>query len=69
MLQVLEPKDIFPSLTAAINSSAIFSDLRTVLDRIETEGNFSMLPTLEEIPGTMAIPTNAVSVPRVDCNV
>jgi hypothetical protein len=53
--------DLFPSLTAAINSSDIFSDLRTVLDRIETEGNFSMLATLEEIPGTMAVPTNAVS--------
>lgn len=58
--QVLEPKDVFPSLTAAINSSDIFSDLRTVLDRIETEGNFSMLATLEEIPGTAAVPTNAV---------
>ncbi|WIA16576.1 hypothetical protein OEZ85_013246 [Tetradesmus obliquus] len=57
--QVLEPKDVFPSLTAAINSSDIFSDLRTVLDRIETEGNFSMLATLEEIPGTAAVPTNA----------
>ncbi|KAF6263537.1 hypothetical protein COO60DRAFT_1490198 [Scenedesmus sp. NREL 46B-D3] len=56
---VLEPSDIFPSLTAAINSSAVFSDLRITLDRINNEGNFSLLPTLEEIPGTMALPNNA----------
>ncbi|KAF8065500.1 hypothetical protein HT031_003101 [Scenedesmus sp. PABB004] len=54
---VLQPNDIFPSLEAAIAGDD-FSDLRAALNRIQTEGNFSLLPTLEEIPGTLAAPNN-----------
>jgi hypothetical protein len=61
--QVLQPNDIFPSLTAAL-SSPDFSTLNSVLQHITACLNITVLDDLETSPGTMAAPLNEVGGTR-----
>jgi hypothetical protein len=57
--QVLQPNDIFPSLTAAL-ANPDFSVLSGVLQQIDAGLNITLLADLEKTPGTLAAPTNEV---------
>jgi hypothetical protein len=57
---VLQPNDIFPSLTAAL-ASPDFSVLVSVLQQIDKDLDITVLADLEKTPGTLAAPTNEVS--------
>jgi hypothetical protein len=57
--QVLQPNDIFPSLTAAL-SNPTFSTLGGVLQQISAGLNITLLEDLETSPGTLAAPLNEV---------
>lgn len=58
-LQVLQPSDIFPSLTAIVSSDDTFSALVAAVGAVDS---VDVLSLLETTPGNLAAPINAVSL-------